>query len=315
MVKIQIEIDDDDYYAYKKQQACKEVLLDIISNIITTYNNDKTQEKNLKEKKPFISLFSLAPKPNPLFLSDFAKAHKLPILRALSFYDDSPFKSYQLQHLEVHKQFVPNLCGYHALYNMLEICKVLKSQDISMNPNQLFNPANFWKFHLECVNYLNRYADTQKYNRKNEPWTHEQIKWGDLERDYVKPLTIHNPTFQALMASTKDFKISYMTFEFQFNRLVHTEESLHRMQKEIDCFINAKNSPVHHIQMIMMGITNHWFLFVAHRYKDHVEFWMLDSKNRDYLTWKKSQINEYLDEVNEKRIKEGKKPLNSPFIN
>jgi len=258
-----------------------------------------------------MSFLTSQPKPKPIFLSDFAQAHKLPILRALDYYDESPIKSYQLQHLEVHKQFVPNLCGYHTLYNMIEICKILKGQDITMSPNEIFNPANFWKFHFECINYLNRYADMYGYERTNGPWTHDQVRWGDLERDYVTPLTSDNPKFQYIMESTKDFKISHMTFEFQFNRIVYSVESLNRMQKEIDSFVQAKNKPVHHIKMVMMGITNHWFLFVAHRYMDHVEFWMLDSKNRDYLTWQKEQIDAFLNEENEKRKKEQKPVLNS----
>jgi len=53
------------------------------------------------------------------------------------------------------------------------------------------------------------------------------------------------------------------------------------------------------------GVTNHWFLFVAHRYMDKIEFYMLDSKNRDYLTWNQQQIEEFLVNENKRREKEG----------
>lgn len=39
----------------------------------------------------------------------------------------------------------------------------------------------------------------------------------------------------------------------------------------------------------MMGITNHWITFFAHKYNEKTEFWVLDSRNRDYLKWTKEE--------------------------
>ena len=165
---------------------------------------------------------------------------------------------------------------------------------------------SFWKFHFECSQYLDNYAKIRQYDRTKYPWLYYNIRWGDLERVYVRPLTTENPKFQALLKSDKNFKISHLTFEFQFKRMLYSAEGLVQMQNQIDEFVEAKNTPVHNISMIMMGITNHWYLLFVHQYMDHIEFWMLDSKNRDYLTMNKEEIDEYLNDYNEDRKKEGK---------
>jgi len=126
----------------EKLQLCQDVLSDIIENILTTYEkSQKETKKRTQTKRSFLSMLSIQPSPKPIFLSDFAGAFNLPILRTLDFNHVSPGKSYQLRQLEVHKQFVGNLCGYHALYNMIQVCKLLKTQDLSHSPNEIFNPA------------------------------------------------------------------------------------------------------------------------------------------------------------------------------
>jgi len=297
---------------HQKLQICQEILSDLIENIFTTYeNSQKEHKKKTPAKRSFLSMLSINTSPRPLFLSDFAKAYNLQILRTLDYNHISPNKPCQLKHLQVHKQFVGNLCGYHALYNMFQVCKLIKSQDLSLSPQEIFNPANFWKFHFECTKYLDHFADTHGYDRRCDPWTYRMIRWGDLERDYVKPLTMYNKAFHDLIGSDEKFKISHITFEFQFKKLVYSMESLERMQKEINEFVKSTKNPVHQIKMVMMGITNHWFLLFVHKFKDHIEFWMLDSKNRDYLTWKPEQIDAFLSEENERRKKEGESPLNN----
>jgi len=119
----------------EKAQICNELFSDILTNILSTYEKEHQSSKAIP--KP---LSSIVPT-KPIFLSDFAKAHNLSVLRTLDFYEKSPTKPFQLHHLEVHKQFVFNLCGYHTLYNLIQLCKLIKSQDLSMSPAEVFNPA------------------------------------------------------------------------------------------------------------------------------------------------------------------------------
>ena len=45
----------------------------------------------------------------------------------------------------------------------------------------------------------------------------------------------------------------------------------------------------------MLGITNHWASFIAIKASDgSIGFFYFDSRNRDYLEWKESDIIEFL---------------------
>ena len=91
-------------------------------------------KSNEMEKNLFASNNAL-----PLFLSDFVQMHKIDLIRILNFKNLKTSKEYPLYHIKVHQQFVENLCGYHALFSLREILKLLKSQDIE-HPIHLYNP-------------------------------------------------------------------------------------------------------------------------------------------------------------------------------
>ena len=44
----------------------------------------------------------------------------------------------------------------------------------------------------------------------------------------------------------------------------------------------------------MMGITNHWVSFLAHKYNDKVEFWFFNSTNEDSLELTEQEIQDYV---------------------
>jgi len=120
------------------QNFCKEIFSEILENILTTF---EVLEQESKKKKPEVPKLLFQPKREPVFLSHFVEAYKLPILQTLHFNEKTAEKSYQLKQLEVHKQHVFNFCGYHTFYNLIEVCKLIKTQDLSINPKNLFNPA------------------------------------------------------------------------------------------------------------------------------------------------------------------------------
>ena len=131
----------------QKHKIPSEILSDIIENILLTYENCAKRAKEESSKvSPSREVHITTKDPNttkPIFLSDFAQQYDLSILRSLEFSQDSHHKSYQLKHMQVHKQFVYNLCGYHALYNLIELCKLIKSQDLKKSPKEIFNPARY----------------------------------------------------------------------------------------------------------------------------------------------------------------------------
>lgn len=61
----------------------------------------------------------------------------------------------------------------------------------------------------------------------------------------------------------------------------------------------------------MMGVTNHWASFLAHKYNDKVEFWLFDSKNRVYWDLDDAGVQKFVQQLHEERIQEGKPAWNS----
>lgn len=60
----------------------------------------------------------------------------------------------------------------------------------------------------------------------------------------------------------------------------------------------------------MMGVTQHWTSFLAHKYNDKIEFYFFDSYNEVTLLWDDNKINNFLEEEKIEREKEGRKPYN-----
>lgn len=44
----------------------------------------------------------------------------------------------------------------------------------------------------------------------------------------------------------------------------------------------------------MLGVTNHWISFVAHKSCEGVKYIVMDSRNRDFFLWNEDQIRKFL---------------------
>ena len=58
---------------------------------------------------------------------------------------------------------------------------------------------------------------------------------------------------------------------------------------------------------LMLGVTNHWVSFLAHKHAAGVDFFLLDSRNRDYLRWDEGQMAGFLAEEDRRRVERGEK--------
>jgi len=54
--------------------------------------------------------------------------------------------------------------------------------------------------------------------------------------------------------------------------------------------LHFKENNIHKIFVCMMGVTNHWVSFMAHKYNGDVEFWYFDSSNDDFLEMNDEEI-------------------------
>lgn len=61
-------------------------------------------------------------------LSQILNEHSVKMIRKLKYKKNVKEKEvYFLHHVSVHHQYIKNFCGYHALYNLMEACKLIKS--------------------------------------------------------------------------------------------------------------------------------------------------------------------------------------------
>lgn len=84
------------------------------------------------------------------------------------------------------------------------------------------------------------------------------------------------------------------------------------MQRVFDEFIAFQSKEKHFVVVFMMGITNHWTSFLAHKHDQKIEFWFFDSRNTPYINFSKEDIAKHLVEVQEMK-RQQKKPLMNQF--
>jgi hypothetical protein len=82
---------------------------------------------------------------------------------------------------------VGNICGYHALVNLLEAIRLIKSKSIKTKM-KLTNKAYFWRSHIEIGRHLKAFAQLNDMDPNAYYWKDETIRKGDFERVYLQVL-------------------------------------------------------------------------------------------------------------------------------
>ena len=269
-------------------EAASEVVEEVVRNVLNSYQ--------------LVILLRVKNRPVPaLCLTQAIAAQGLEELASL------PFKDIQgapvsLSHLKVIKQHVPNLCGYHSLYNVLETVRYLKLK----NPDRhwkIAESAGFWKFHFRTTNFIVEEA----LRRGNEHyWTVRNARYGDLERCFLKYLLQGNEHIMQHFERNDEFISVLHTFGYQFNAMMLERGEVLKLQQSIDLFRTTRTECV---LGFMMGVTNHWVSLVAHHIGGYREFVFLDSRNRPYLQYTEEEIVELYQEIGRERASLGKKPF------
>jgi hypothetical protein len=244
------------------------------------------------------------PVPSILSLSETAEYQDLPSLSPLTFYTPSKYPVL-LNHYAIHKQFVPNICGYHALYSIIETIKYLKYKSFDRGWH-IAHPAYFWKFKNRISHYL--YDEGKKFD--SDYWSEHNTLQGDLERTFLRHLLDNNAKIMKLFQDTDEFSVDLKIFSFQFKHVQMSSNEIVSLQESIDKFISAENKEV--VLCIMLGVTNHWTTLLAHKYNSFTEYFFMDSRNVPYLNYTEDQIAQHVEESNQKRREDGRKIL-TPF--
>jgi hypothetical protein len=88
--------------------------------------------------------------------------------------------------------------------------------------------------------------------------------------------------------------------------IVKSYHSLVKIQREIEDFIQHDDPGIHNAKFFCLGVTNHWISLVAHKVGKKAEFFLLDSKNRDFLLWSEEDIKSYVSKIREEHAAQGK---------
>ena len=113
---------------------------------------------------------------------------------------------------------------------------------------------SFWKYHFDSTNFLDKLADRSNFNRIKYPWDYKSIRWGDLDRVFVKYLTSEYSDIGMLLKETNTFSVKFLEIQLQFKRITSSKETMRRIQAEIDDFVSEKSKNIHTIKIFLLGI-------------------------------------------------------------
>ncbi|CAD8142927.1 unnamed protein product [Paramecium octaurelia] len=221
----------------------------------------------------------------------------------------------QFHHILVHKQFVPNLCGYHATYNLIQCVQSIKYK---ISP-QFYDIAAFWSYVRRTQDFLKLYRDSRGLDGSVWPWRNDDIDKGDFERTYLKCCLESKPLFKQTFQNEVFEGIKYFitndTIFYQYGNIVNGYNERQALQKKFNLFQEFRPSQSEEmIQTYMLGVTNHWISFVAVKSIRGTQFIVMDSRNRDFFLWNQQQIRDFLQQDQLDRPKRGQKPLSQFYL-
>lgn len=121
--------------------------------------------------------------------------------------------------IRVHQQFVFNFCGYHMLYNAINLVKFYRGGDqrylhlIQSCENK--TNTSFWRFkHLMGLT-LRRWAKAHK-KTKDQLWNDSWCLDGDLERSHLIVLLSRDPSVIDSLMDEPDLYHSVISYVHEF---------------------------------------------------------------------------------------------------
>ena len=154
------------------------------------------------------------------------------------------------------QQYEGNICGFHSLFNMLNFIKFLKTQN-HLYIDKMNNNWKFYSFYYKTLKYILNNMQLQKSAIKS------LIKNGPLERYQFKFLISNNKKILSVLNNDENYDISILQFFYGFNRFNGTINEAINFQNGINNFKKKKKKKK--ILIVILGIVNHWNLFIIER--------------------------------------------------
>ena len=191
-------------------------------------------------------------------------------------------KAGSLKQIKVLKQRQNNICGYHALYNLLTFLS-------RNNHHFLLEKSEFWNFYHKIKEILLVKAKAKYYGY---PWNEDTVCNDILERDFVKYLLKD-------ILKSKDITDLPEMARGSIKNGIMTLEKIKEVQAVFDKFQNEKQ----YQHGFLIGVGNHWIALVIQKNESLTSYYM-DSRELPVLGKSKEFLLDYVYkrfEKNEKR--------------
>lgn len=154
----------------------------------------------------------------------------------------SPAHTHNLRQLKVVQQIVYNLCGYHAIFSLIQFASYIKTGDTYFLERMLDKKV-FYQFHTLTKKFLHAYGKKTGQNNSTYPWDYKSIEFGDYERTYNDCLHLHHGLYLDVFQNETNCLLKSRTLQFQFGRFVTSTEELTQFQYEINEFLETPLNP------------------------------------------------------------------------
>lgn len=190
-------------------------------------------------------------------------------------------KNYEITEYFTYQQKGGNICGFYALFNVVNFVMYLKTNDEEYL-KKMNSVWEFWSFHYNTIHYLLK-------NLKIEPpGVKSLLTGGPLERYQFNFLLQHNKEIATAISSDNKYNITFSRFFYGFGRVNGLGKTdVKNFQKEINTFLNfdgEKNMKFRkNLCIVLLGITNHWNILLVERNFSNLlkpnKYYFLDSRN------------------------------------
>eukprot|EP01017_Pseudomicrothorax_dubius_P008519 TRINITY_DN12810_c0_g3_i2.p1 TRINITY_DN12810_c0_g3~~TRINITY_DN12810_c0_g3_i2.p1 ORF type:complete len:406 (-),score=80.60 TRINITY_DN12810_c0_g3_i2:69-1286(-) len=242
-------------------------------------------------------------------LAEFLSRNQEDVIRTITFTANNN-RTAELLHLRVLPQFVFNHCGFHMLHHIKSLVHLLRNRS-STTPNLLHSRPHFWSLYDSIGRFLVAYAAQKKLDSTKWPWNYRSLRYGELERMFLKLLLRNHPELIALKAPHEEIEVKVSKLNVQYARIIKKYSGLIRLSSALSEFARTSADPTDdktRVFSLCVAATNHWCLLFAASRKGRLEIFFCDSLNRDCLKWGDEEIKEYIQQRREERIRTGKVP-------
>ena len=191
-----------------------------------------------------------------------------PMTSTNSEYIEIELQSIQFKQYYTYLQKGGNICGFHALFNLIKFISYKQTNNITFL-DEMKSPWHFWKCYVYTMKELLSSLHIERSG------INSLLNGGPLERYQFNYLLTHHPYFSNIVKH-----VSYVKFFYGFSRINGMSfQDIIEFQNKVNAFTSHANTNQYCV--VLMGITNHWTILIVEKTANENEYnyYHLDSRN------------------------------------